>query len=620
MQAVRTSKVRRLHASGGKIRSPREESLHVKPVDAPLPPASPLLQPVVESLDSLGIAICLFDEHDRLMAWNRSFLVFFPEHAAAIAVGEPYVANLRRFYESRLSANEMPRIDRYVEEGVARHRAQQRPFAFEHRGRRLTVASLPVRGIGRIRIWRHDEGHAPIDVAASVAVERLNLPGIDGTSLFDHMADGVMVSGTDDRILWVNQPFVTMYGFSHRDAAVGLTFKEAYLSAWQGFEETQRTPFENGLAVLKDNLRFTGAPFEVPLPNDCWSRVIEQRGPDDKRFFAHVDITVLKRQQSRLQLAERRARESESLLRLKSALLETTLERMEQGIMMVSAEGIVEVCNDRVLHLLDLPRDLMASRPPFSEVVAYQWTQAEFSRTADELLPMMRPNSGIEGIQRYDRERPDGRVIEVSIVPIEGGGVVRTYTDITDRKRNEERIRHLARHDGLTSLINREVFLEYLAGATESAERTGEGFAVHYIDIDEFKPVNDRFGHAIGDKVLALAAGKMSLAVGSAGIVGRMGGDEFAILQYRVRSQEAALELARRVLLALREPFEVEVHVLKLDASLGIAIHPDAGVDADLLIRNADAAMYAAKQDRRAGASGIQVFGVPGSRPALPPN
>ena len=617
---MRTSKVRRLRALQGKIRSHRERSLPVKPADATSPSVNLLLQPVVEALDSLGIAFCLFDDDDRLLQWNRTFLAFFPEHAAAVAVGEPYAANLRRFYTSRLNAEELPRIDRYIEEGIARHRAQQRPFEFEHRGKRLLVASLPVPGVGRLRIWRHDESLSPKDSVASLAVASLNLPGVDGTSLFDHMADGVMVSGADDRILWVNQPFVTMYGFSHRDKAVGLTFWEAYRSAWQGFEDTEQALFENGLAVLKDNLRFAGAPFEVPLPNDCWSRVIEQRGPDDKRFFAHVDITVFKRQQTRLQIAERRARDSEALLRQKSALLETTLECMEQGIMMVNADGIVEVCNDRVLQLLDLPRALMASRPPFSEVVNYQWARNEFSRTEEELLPMMRPNGGIEGIQRYDRERPDGRIIEVSIVPIEGGGVVRTYTDITDRKRNEERIRHLARHDGLTSLVNREVFLEYLAGATESAVRTGEGFAVHYIDIDEFKPVNDRFGHAVGDKVLALAAGKMSLAVGSAGVVGRMGGDEFAVLQYHVRSQGPALELARRVLLALREPFEVEAHLLKLDASLGIAIHPDAGVDADLLIRNADAAMYAAKQDRRAGASGIQVFGASDSRSALPPN
>lgn len=586
----------------------------MKPIDAPLQFVGVLLQPVVEALDSLDIAICLFDDDDRVMAWNRSFLTFFPEHAGAVAVGEPYAVNLRRFYNGRLSAEELPQIDRYIEEGVARHGAQQRPFAFEHRGRRLLVASLPVPGIGRIRIWRRDEGESPKDDAASLALEQLNLQGAEGTSLFDHVADGVMVSGADDRILWVNRPFATMYGFSHRETVVGMTFEAAYRRAWRGFDSSDSSAsalFESGMTVLRDNMRFAGAPFEVPLPYERWSRVIEQRGPDGKRFFAHVDITVLKRQQNRLQIAERRARESESLLRQKSALLETTLERMAQGIMMVSAEGIVEVCNDRVLQLLDLPRELMASRPPFWQVVEYQWTHGEFARTAEDLLPMMRPNFGIEGIRRYDRERPDGRVIEVSIVPIEGGGVVRTYTDITERKRSEERIRHLASHDGLTSLINREVFLEYLAGATESAVRTGEGFAVHYIDIDEFKPVNDRFGHAVGDKVLAFAAGRMSLAVGSAGIVGRMGGDEFAILQYRVRSRGPALELGRRVLLALREPFEVEAHLLELDASLGIAIYPDAGIDADVLIRHADAAMYAAKHDRRASVSDIQVFGAP---------
>ncbi|MGI4777676.1 MAG: PAS-domain containing protein [Janthinobacterium lividum] len=442
------------------------------------------LQPLVEALDSLGIAVCLFDDDDRLMRWNRSFLAFFPEHVDAIAVGEPYVLNLRRFYEKRLNAQEMPRIERYIQEGVARHRTQQRPFAFEHRGRRLLVASLPVPGIGRVRIWRHDEGTSPLDAAASMAIERLNLPDVDGTALFDHVADGVMVSGADRRIVWVNRPFVKMYGFSHRDAAIGLTFEDAYRSAWLGFEGHERVLFESGLAVLDENMRFAGAPFEVPLPDDRWSRVVEQRGPDDKHFFAHVDITVLKRQQNGLQAAERRARESEALLRQKSVLLETTFECMEQGIMMVNAEGIVEVCNDRVLQLLDLPRDLMATRPPFADVVAYQWAHEEFARTAEELLPMMKPDLGIESIPRYDRERPDGRVIEVSVVPIEGGGVVRTYTDITERKRNEERIRHLASHDGLTSLINREVFLEHLAGAVESSVRGGAGFAVHYIDID----------------------------------------------------------------------------------------------------------------------------------------
>ncbi len=576
------------------------------------------MPPIAEALDSLGIALCVYDDQDRLLAWNRSFLVIFPEHSGAIAIGEPYVANLRRFYEGRLGAEEMPRIDRYIAEGVARHRAQQRPFVFEHHGRRIMVASLPLPGLGRMRIWRYDESESPVVGAESFLLEKVHLPGVETTSLFDHVADGVMVSGPDDSILWVNQPFVTMYGFSHRDAAVGLSFEQVYRVAWQGFRDADPAPFESGLAVLEDNMRFAGAPFEVPLPNDRWSRVIEQRGPDDKRFFAHVDITAFKRQQNRLQIAERRARDSETLLRQKSALLETTLERMEQGIMMVSADGIVEVCNDRVLQLLDLPRELLASRPPFSDVVRYQWEREEFSRTPEDLLPLMRANSGIEGVQRYDRERPDGRVIEVSIVPIEGGGVVRTYTDITDRKRNDERIRHLAQHDGLTSLVNRNAFLEHLAVATAAAGQAGACFAVHYIDIDEFKPVNDRFGHAVGDKVLALVAARMNEVVGSGGIVGRMGGDEFAILQYGAQGPEPALELGRRVLTALREPLEVESLLLTLDASLGIAICPETGADPDLLIRNADAAMYSAKLDRGSGTAGICVFGMRAATSASP--
>ena len=589
----------------------------MKPADETLPSAGKFLQPVVEALDSLGIAMCLFDDEDRLVAWNRSVLRFFPEHAADIAIGEPYAANLRRFYLGRLSTDEQPRIDRYIDEGIERHRTQQRPFAFEHRGMRLLVASLPVPGVGRIRIWRDDTGGPQRDDAASLSAGSLDLGGIEGATLFDHVADGMMVSGADDRILWVNQPFVTMYGFSHRDAVVGMTFEAAYRGAWTGWEHTAPDLFASGMETLKENMRFAGAPFEVPLPGECWCRVIEQRGPDDKRFFAHVDITVLKRQQSRLQIAERRARESESLLRQKSALLETTLESMAQGIMMVNADGVVEVCNDRVLQLLDLPRELLASRPHFSEVVAYQWANDEFSRTDRSLIPMvMRHQIGTECVDRYDRERPDGRVIEVSIVPIGGGGVIRTYTDITERKRSEERIRHLARHDGLTSLINREVFLEHLAGATESAVRTGEGFAVHFIDVDEFKPVNDRFGHAIGDKVLTLVADRMRTAVGDAGIVGRMGGDEFAILQYCVQEVRTALELGRRVLDALREPFEVEAHLLRLGASIGIAIHPDAGTDADVLIRHADAAMYVAKQDGRLGGPGMHVFGSVSQPPA----
>ena len=108
-----------------------------------------LLGPMAEGFDGLGVAMCVFDTADATVLWNRTFLKFFPEHAADVHVGEPYVDNLRRFYRERLGPDELPLIERYVQEGLERHRTQQRPFSFEHLGRRLqvtgTVASIKKR-------------------------------------------------------------------------------------------------------------------------------------------------------------------------------------------------------------------------------------------------------------------------------------------------------------------------------------------------------------------------------------------------------------------------------------------------------------------------------------------
>ncbi|MGJ7491639.1 PAS-domain containing protein [Variovorax sp. ZT4R33] len=564
-----------------------------------------LLRPVAEALDGLGIACCLFDAADDTLLWNRTFLAFFPEQAGAIGVGTPYAENLRRFYGQRLDAREMPSIDRYIAEGVARHRAQQRPFGFSHDGRQLQVASLPLPGLGRIRLWREE---APTDGAGAAVLGRLPEPlEIDGAALFDHVAEGIMVTGADERIAWVNASFVGLYGLADRRAAQGLGFEEIYRLAWSGAAPSPRVLFETGLATLGENMRFAGAPFELPLPEARWVRVVAQRGPDGRGFFAHVDITVLKRQQQQLLTAERRARESEALLRQKSTLLEVTLERMEQGILMVNAQRVVEVCNRRAMQLLDLPESLMASRPSFQAVLDYQMAQGEFDRTPIDVLTFIRSGGILGTSQRYERERPDGRVIEIFSVPLEGGGMVRTYTDITERRRSEARIRHLARHDGLTGLVNREFFLESLAEALDRAGAEDEVFAVHYIDIDLFKPINDRFGHSVGDQVLVKMAERMREVARGGEVLARLGGDEFALLQSGGGGVDAdeARGLAVRLLAALERPMDIEGHRLTLGASIGIALYPEAGRDADLLLRHADQAMYAAKAH---GAVCVQVY------------
>lgn len=555
------------------------------------------LMAMSQSLDAMDMAVCAFDEDDAVILWNRSFIAFFPEQAAHIRVGEPYEANLRRFYRSRLGASELASLERHVHEGVQRHRAQQRPFSFEHCGARLEVNVVDLPPLGRARIWKRLSSAVALPVRANAL--RSDLPALESvipeSTLLDRVADGVMVTDAQGRILWVNEPFVAMYGLDDRSAALHLPFEDVYRIAWANGAMAGAGLFQQGLADLEENLRYAGAPFELPLPDDRWSRVVAQRSPDGRSFYVHVDITVLKRQQHQLLRAQAQARESEASLVSKSLLLATTLEHMEQGIMMVNPDRVVEICNQRAMELLDLPRALMERRPTFAEVLAHQWEHDEFRHTPSDLLEFVRAGGIMDTAHCYDRKRPDGRIIEIQSVPMQGGGLVRTYTDITHRRATEQRIRDLAERDSLTSLFNRDVFMDALERATTQSRQSGQVFAVYFLDLDGFKGINDGFGHAAGDEVLVKAAERMRDVAGTSDVLARLGGDEFALLGRDVTDAESAMALAQRMLDSICPPVQFESHTFHLKASIGVSLYPSCGLDAQALLRAADVAMYKAK-------------------------
>lgn len=567
-----------------------------------------LIRALGDTLDGLDVALCAFDDSDRTLAWNSTFFKFFPEHAGHVYVGEPYEANLRRFYTQRLDALELPNIERYITAGVERHRAQTRPYSFEHRGLRVHVSSLPIDGVGRVRVWRAEAltaQSASTDMAAQSSADihepgYLRSPVIESTELFDRIPDGLMICAEDQRIQWVNQPFMQMYHLPDRAAAVGLAFDEVYRHTWSVGGEGDMAPFYDGLSTLQEHMRFAGAPFEVPLPRSGWSRVIAKQGSDGTVFYAHVDITELKRQQRLLAEAERSARDSEAQLREKSILLEATLEHMDQGVAKISATGVVELCNRRAMELLDLPAELMASKPTLVNVLAYLRARGEFQGASQEVQDLLRhSNGGVDQPQVYDRPRPDGRILEVQTVPIKGGGALRTFTDVTQRKQAEQQIRHVAEHDGLTGLLNRTAFLQALQAAATDVHRSGRGFAVLYVDLDGFKPVNDRYGHAVGDQLLVWVARQLTQAAREDDVVARLGGDEFALLQRGVSDGDSAYRLADRLVQALGQPTEIEAHALQIGASIGIVLSPGDGTEAEELLRKADSAMYLAKATGR---------------------
>ena len=249
----------------------------------------------------------------------------------------------------------------------------------------------------------------------------------------------------------------------------------------------------------------------------------------------------------------------------------------------------------------------MASRPSFQRVLQHQLDRREFDRADPAVMGFISAGGILDSPHSYERERPDGRVIEVRSVPLDGGGLVRTYTDISQRREQERRIRFLARHDGLTGLINREVFMDQLGEAMAAASAIAGGPSVCFLDLDRFKSINDRHGHAFGDQILIEAASRMTSVVRDRGVVARLGGDEFGVLL-------GATVNARAVAQQLVEAFRAAgwhhagtVHDVAV--SIGVATFPNGGSDAHSLLRSADAAMYLAKATGD-GRGGVRVFGA----------
>jgi diguanylate cyclase (GGDEF)-like protein/PAS domain S-box-containing protein len=186
------------------------------------------------------------------------------------------------------------------------------------------------------------------------------------------------------------------------------------------------------------------------------------------------------------------------------------------------------------------------------------------------------------------------------------GGIVLNGRDVSERKAFEDQLAHQAFHDPVTHLANRALFNERVRHAVARTLREGIGMAVLFVDLDDFKTVNDSLGHAAGDRVLLEVAQRISASIRAADTAARFGGDEFAVLLEDVLDLQAAAETAERILDELSRPLELEHNTLSVRASLGISVaEPGAATDADELIRNADAAMYIAKAD---GKGGYRIF------------
>jgi diguanylate cyclase (GGDEF)-like protein/PAS domain S-box-containing protein len=171
------------------------------------------------------------------------------------------------------------------------------------------------------------------------------------------------------------------------------------------------------------------------------------------------------------------------------------------------------------------------------------------------------------------------------------------FSDITQSRAEQETVAHHAQHDFLTNLPNRLLFRDRFKQQMARAKREDKKFAVMYIDLDRFKPVNDKLGHQVGDQLLVAVAARLKLQVREVDTVSRFGGDEFAILLSEISTRNDVTNLADKILVALGLPFILDGHTVNITGSLGIAMYPDDGNDMDTIMSKADAALYKAKHN-----------------------
>jgi diguanylate cyclase (GGDEF)-like protein len=322
--------------------------------------------------------------------------------------------------------------------------------------------------------------------------------------------------------------------------------------------------------------------------------------PGGGGIATHEDITAREEMSARLKMQNELGRQQEQSLKVRNLQFDTAINNMSQGLCFFDASHRLIVCNDRYIDMYDLPHGRVGPGTPLAEIVDMRFEAGSFPEmTRDEYLKWRNKVAISHEPTDSIVELGNGKTFKIRHRPMPDGGWVATHEDITEQRRSEVKIEYMAHHDALTDLANRVLLNERLEQALGQRIHREEMVAVHHLDLDQFKAVNDTFGHPAGDKLLKIVADRLRTLVRETDTIARMGGDEFVVVQAPIADPAEATSLAQRIIASMSEPFDLDGHQAVIGASVGIAVGPSDGLKPDRLLRNADLALYRAKGDGR---------------------
>ena len=291
-------------------------------------------------------------------------------------------------------------------------------------------------------------------------------------------------------------------------------------------------------------------------------------------------------------------RQSEGKLREQKILLDTALENMSQGLCMFAADGRIVLFNERYAKMMGLSAAWLKGRS-LLDLFKLRKESVELAGDPEGFFSRVIAKAREGRSTTWIRKTTAGRVLRVGDQPMSGGGWVATFEDITEWQQAQAQISHMAHHDALTGLANRTQLVEKLEKALAILPLRGGSVAVHFIDLDRFKNVNDTLGHDGGDFLLKTVAERLRSVTRVDDLVTRLGGDEFVVVQTRVKDKDQAEDFARRLTLAVTAPMKLKEQSIIATLSVGVALAPTDGTNPERLLKSADLALYKAKADGR---------------------
>ena len=544
-------------------------------------PSSPLSDIVADGtrswdqvlLDRFDSAVAIWDRDDRLIHYNKAFVALLGDLGDMVRHGARFEALVYRSIESGLVVPPSGGSKDWLKRRLALHGSPGDSFDIEFSGKRWFRVSESQIGAGNtLSTWRDvtDERRAATKLRASE--ERFR-------TLIELSGDAVFVTG-GGRVMFVNHAGARLLGAATPDDLVGAVFDSLI----------NRDDASNGDASWGDEIadleNANIRRFQSADGRDLWLEMRTADFEEDGRQFTVVigrDLTARKSAEADAESARAR--------------LAAAFESASESIALFDADDRLVFANRASQSLESAVADAWRTGVEYRSYLQAAVSAGLYPESLGQedawLIERMEQHSEAAGPVEVARQDGQWQLLNEHNLP--DGGTISIGTDITERKRAEQRVHFLAHHDALTGLPNRTLFKDRLEQAIAQAARAERKVAVLMLDLDRFKHINDNLGHSAGDQLLIEVAARLRRCARASDTVARLGGDEFAVVQPFVTGTDQASALARRALQSLSEPVRIDGQPVHTGASIGVTMFPDDSLDIDGLLKNADLALYRAK-------------------------